>query len=179
MGTLNQFLDDKRVVLEAALAAAMADPKPVEQHASVTVRGRSGVRVIKVRQFEMINDTEADFGGFDLGPTSPEHQLVALGGCIAHTAEMVAAFMRLSIEKIDVDVTASIHPLAQTPGYEHIPFGPYNMKYTLRIESTAPAEQLATLHQQVVATCPLYNFLTKPQVIPGSLVVSVPEAAAP
>ena len=176
MGTLNQFLDDKRVALEAALAAAMADPKPLQLQASVNVRGRSGVRVIKVRQFELINDTPADFGGFDLGPNSPEHLLVALGGCIAHTAEMIAAFMHLSIERIDVDVTASIHALAQTPGYEHIPFGPYDMKYTLHIESTAPAEQLATLHQQVEATCPLYNFLTKPQVIKGSLMVLVPEA---
>lgn len=169
MDTLNEFLSEKRTALEAYMAAAAGDPKPVEMSASVDVRGRSGVRVIRIRQFEMISDTGPDLAGFDLGPFSPEHQLAALGGCIAHTAQMVAAAMELSIEKIGVDVHARMHPLAQTPGYESVPRVPHNLRYELNITSGESAEKIEALHRQVQEVCPVYNLIKEPQPIAAGL----------
>ena len=170
MGELNEFLADKRKALSSYMEAALADPKPVDMTATVDVRGRSGVRVIKIRQFELISDTAQDLAGFDLGPFSPEHQLAALGGCIAHTAQMVAAGLELSIDGISVEVRAQMHPLAQTPGYENIPTVPYNLRYTLHIESKESAETIAALHQQIEEVCPIYNLIKQPQPISGTLV---------
>ena len=172
MNTLDGFLAEKRASMGTYMAAAMADPKAVDISAVVEVRGRSGVRVIKIRQFEMISDTEPDLAGFDLGPLSPEHQLAALGGCIAHTAEMVAAAMELAIDTIGVQVSAQMHPLAQTPGYENIPRTPYNIRYTLSIKSNEPAAKIEAMHSQIELVCPIYNLIKLPQSIAGELILS-------
>lgn len=169
MNDLNEFLTEKRAKLSAFMEAAAADPKPIDFSARVEVRGRSGVRVIRIRQFELINDTEAFIGGFDLGPNSPEHMLAAIGGCIAHTAESIAAMMSLSIEEISVDVSGKMHPLAQTAGYEHIPRTPYSLCYSLRICSSEPADRIAELHSQIEAVCPILNLIKRPQQIEGRM----------
>ena len=172
MQTLNEFLLEKRAAMESYGAAAIQDPKPVDLEATVEVRGRSGVRVIKIRPFELISDTAPDLAGFDLGPLSPEHQLAALGGCIAHTAEMVAATMALSLDAINVKISAQMHPLAQTPGYEHIQRAPYNLQYTLTIRSVETPDKIEALHRKVEEICPLYNLIKHPQNISGKLVVA-------
>src|SRR5688500_4894408 len=154
MSELDEFLARKRESIVAFKEAVKADPQQVEFSASVEVRGRSGVRVIRIRQFELINDTGPATAGFDLGPKSPEHLLAALGGCIAHSAEMIAATMLLSIETIGVEVSALAHPLAQSPGFENYPITPYNLQYTLSIGSSEPADRIEALHKEIEATCP-------------------------
>jgi uncharacterized OsmC-like protein len=166
---LDEYLTAKRAKINAFREAALADPQAIEFAASVEVRGRTGVRVIRIRQFEMISDTERDLGGFDLGANSPEYMLAALGGCIAHSAEMVAAGMALSVDAISVDVAATMHPLAQRLGYEHVPFTPHNLKYTLRIESSEPADRIEALHKELEASCPVLNLIRAPQQISGQL----------
>ncbi|MDP3675298.1 MAG: OsmC family protein [Novosphingobium sp.] len=180
MSDLDEFLARKRAALTAFKDAFMADPQPVEFSASVEVRGRSGVRVIRIRQFELINDTGPATAGFDLGPKSPEHLLAALGGCIAHSAEMIAAMMCLSVDEIGVEVSALAHPLGQTPGFESFPITPYNLKYTLTISSSEPAERIEDLHREIEATCPVLNLLKTPQPIAGRLehFASCPDIAA-
>lgn len=175
MGTLNEYLTEKGEALDQMMVEAMANPQVLDRSASVEVRGRSGVRAIKIRQFELISDTGLNLAGFDLGPTSPEHQLAALGGCIAHTVLMVAANMKLSVESVSVDVHAQMHPLAQTPGYEDVPRVPHNLRYTLNIGSLEPTDRLQALHEQVVAICPVYNLIREPQPISGELIVRVPD----
>lgn len=172
MSNLNEFLADKRIALAGFMAEAAANPEKMTLSASVDVRGRSGVRVIKVRQFEMVSDTDSSLAGFDLGPNSPEIQLAALGSCIAHTALMVAAMMELSIDEIGVEVSAEGHPLAQTPGYEEVPIEPHNFRYTIQITSTEPEPKIEELHRQIQATCPLYKLLVNPQTIHGNVVLS-------
>ena len=174
MAGLNEFLADKRACLGAYMSAAANDPQPTELNARIEVRGRSGVRVIKIRQFELINDTGPDLAGFDLGPLSPEHQLAALGGCIAHTAQLVAAGLELSVDGIDVDVSAQMHPLAQTPGYEDIPRAPYNLRYTLSVRSMESREKIEALRQQIEEVCPIYNLIKGPQPIESELILERP-----
>lgn len=171
MATLDEFLTDKRIALKAMMDAATADPKPFVSTASVEVRGRSGVRAIRIRQFDLVSDTGPHLAGFDLGPTSPEYQLAALGGCIAHTAEMLAAEMELSIDEIAVEVTSQMHPLAQTPGYEDVPRVPHKLHYALTISSKEPGERIEALHRKIQETCPIYNLIRHPQPVSGDLIL--------
>ena len=174
MSNLNEFLADKRVALAGFMAEAAANPEKMTLSASVDVRGRSGVRVIKVRQFDMVSDTDSSLAGFDLGPNSPELQLAALGSCIAHTALMLAAMMDLSIDEIGVEGSAEGHPLARSPGYEDVPIEPHNFCYTMHVTSTEPESRIEELHRQIQATCPLYNLLKNPQTIHGTVSLSAP-----
>ena len=59
MGTLNEFLAEKRAAVRGLRAAASADPKAKPFQASCRVLGRSGVREVRIRDYQVITDTPA------------------------------------------------------------------------------------------------------------------------
>ncbi|WP_027780017.1 OsmC family protein [Paraburkholderia caledonica] len=185
MTTLNEYLVQKRAAWLAKREAARNDPnlKSNRLKASVRALGRSGVREIRIRDFQVISDSPADFAGYNLGPASPELQLGVLGSCLTHITLIQAAERGLRIDSVDVEVTGEQHPLAQQPGFEHVPIFPHNIRYTLDIVSPEPADAIRALHEAVEAVCPIYNLLTQPQVIVGELrhasVTPESESAAP
>jgi uncharacterized OsmC-like protein len=73
------------------------------------------------------------------------------------------------LDRIDVEVTGHMHPLAGREGYEDVPVFLHDIGYTLRIESTASDEELARLHDAVEKACPILNLLLQPQQIEGKL----------
>ncbi|WP_144114002.1 OsmC family protein [Paraburkholderia sp. BCC1886] len=171
MTTLNEYLIQKRAAWLAKREAAHRDPdiKSNQLKANVRALGRSGVREIRIRDFQVISDSPTDFAGYNLGPASPELQLGVLGSCITHITLIQAAERELKIDSIDVEVTGEQHPLAQQPGFEHIPIFPHNIRYTLDIVSPEPAEVIRALHEAVEAVCPIFNLLKNPQTIVGEL----------
>ncbi|OLL30977.1 osmotically inducible protein OsmC [Burkholderia sp. SRS-W-2-2016] len=171
MTTLNEYLVQKRAAWLAKREAARNDPDLNANRLKANVRalGRSGVREIRIRDFQVISDSPADFAGYNLGPASPELQLGVLGSCLTHITLIQAAERGLRIDSIDVEVTGDQHPLAQQPGFEHIPIFPHNIRYTLDIVSPEPAAAIRALHEAVEAVCPIYNLLKNPQVIAGEL----------
>ena len=92
-----------------------------------------------------------------------------LGSCLTHITLIQAAERGLKIDSIEVEVTGDQHPLAQQPGFEHVPVFPHNLRYTLDIVSPEPPETIRALHQAVEAVCPIFNLLTLPQTIDGEL----------
>jgi uncharacterized OsmC-like protein len=181
MTTLNEYLAQKRVAWLAKRETARNDPdiKANKLKANVRALGRSGVREIRIRDFQVISDSPADFAGYNLGPASPELQLGVLGSCITHITLIQAAERELRIDSIDVEVTGEQHPLAQQPGFENVPIFPHNIHYTLDIVSPEPPEAIRALHEAVEAVCPIYNLLKNPQTIVGELRhVSVAEKTA-
>jgi uncharacterized OsmC-like protein len=181
MTTLNEYLVQKRAAWLAKREAARKDPdiKTNKLKANVRALGRSGVREIRIRDFQVISDSPSDFAGYNLGPASPELQLGVLGSCITHITLIQAAERELRIDSVDVEVTGEQHPLAQQPGFENVPIFPHNIRYTLDIVSPEPPEAIRALHEAVEAVCPIYNLLKNPQTIVGELRhVSVAEKAA-
>jgi uncharacterized OsmC-like protein len=182
MTTLNEYLQQKRAAWLAKKEAARSNPdlKANVLKANVRALGRSGVREIRIRDFQVISDSPADFAGYNLGPASPELQLGVLGSCLTHITLIQAAERGLSIDSIEVEVTGEQHPLAQQPGFENIPIFPHNIRYTLDIASPEPAETIRALHEAVEAVCPIFNLLKQPQTIDGELrhTVSAPPANA-
>ncbi|EDZ98063.1 OsmC family protein [Burkholderia sp. H160] len=171
MTTLNEYLQQKRIAWLAKRETARNDPhiKANQLKANVRALGRSGIREIRIRDFQVISDSPADFAGYDLGPTSPELQLGVLGSCLTHITLIQAAERQLRIDSIDVEVTGEQHPLAQLPGFEHVPIFPHNIRYTLDIVSPEPPDAIRALHEAVEAVCPIYNLLKNPQTIVGEL----------
>jgi uncharacterized OsmC-like protein len=170
MSTLNEYLAQKKAAAALLHEKALKDPKPNHFSAKVRAAGRSGVREIRIRNFQIISDSPEDFAGYSLGPSSPELQLGVLGSCLTHITLIQAAKLDVSLESLEVEVHGQQHPLGGQKGFEDIPFYPYNIHYKLHIVSNESAETIAKLHEAVERVCPIYNLLTNPQHIAGEVI---------
>ncbi|MGV9771478.1 OsmC family protein [Streptosporangium sp. NPDC003464] len=167
MSTLREYLSHKRAALLARRAAPGAGPVPLRAH--VTAEGRSGVRRIRIRDFQIISDSGPDFAGYDLGPGSPELQAGVLGSCVTHIFLIKAAELDVPIDSLAVDVQAEYDPRAQQPDSTDIPVYPQNFRYEVQLSSPASDEELARLHAEVERVCPILNLIRNPQEISGSV----------
>lgn len=178
MSTLNEYLAEKRTALLARRAHANG-AGPHELKAGVRAEGRSGVRRIRIRDFQVISDSGPDFAGYNLGPSSPELQLGVLGSCLTHVFLIQAADQGVPLDALEVEVRGEIDPRAGQPGFEHIPVYPHNIAYTVQIESPAAPEAIAALHAAVERVCPILNLLANPQQISGTVQHRASGAPAP
>ncbi|MEW9702010.1 OsmC family protein [Paenibacillus sp. SI8] len=179
MSTLNEYLVQKR---EAALARQekaqqQTDLKAERFYARAKALGRSGVREIRIRDFQVISDSPTDFAGYNLGPNSAELQLGVLGSCLTHITLIQAAIRGVTLESLEVEIGGDLHPLAGKPGYEDIPVYPHNISYQIHIVSNESQETIAALHEEIERVCPIYNLLKNPQNIQGDIVLTKPQAA--
>ncbi|NUW32666.1 OsmC family protein [Nonomuraea sp. SMC257] len=170
MTTLRAYLSHKREALLARRAAPSSGPVPL--HAHVTAEGRSGVRRIRIRDFQIISDSGPDLAGYGLGPGSPELQAGVLGSCVTHIFLIKAAELEIPLDSLDVDVQAQYDPRAQAPDSpeaEGVPVHPYDFRYEVRLSSPASDEDLARLHAEVERVCPILNLIRNPVAISGCL----------
>jgi uncharacterized OsmC-like protein len=170
MSTLLEYLDQKRAALDdrrRRIAAGTLGPTPLK--ALVIAEGRSGLRRIRIRDFQVITDSPPDFAGYDLGPSSPELQLGVLGSCLNHSYLIQAAALEVPIESIEVEVEASIDPRAGSPGHETTPVYPQNFSYLVRIASPASSAKIEELRRNVEKACPILNLLQQPQTVTGRI----------
>jgi uncharacterized OsmC-like protein len=170
MSTLVEYLKQKREAVQARdLAVRRGSAGAIELKATVTAEGRSGIRRIRIRDFQLISDSPPSFAGYDLGPSSPELQLGILGSCLNHTYLIQAAVLQIALESIEVEVTARIDPRARQTGHESTPVYPHAIAYTVRLSSPASDADIAKLTKAVEESCPILNLLRSPQQIEGSV----------
>jgi hypothetical protein len=161
MTTLNEYLGQKReaiAVRKAHVAAGESGPKTLT--ARVRAEGRSGVRRIRIRDFQVISDSEADFAGYDLGPSSPE---------LTHTFLIQAAALGVPLDSLELEVTGTIDPRAGSPGFEAVPIYPHGIRYAVSIASPAASSEIEALREAVERNCPILNLLRQPQDIAGEI----------
>jgi uncharacterized OsmC-like protein len=178
MTTLNEYLGQKReaiIARKGRVAAGEAGPKTLT--ARVNAEGRSGIRRIRIRDFQVISDSEADFAGYDLGPSSPELQLGVLGSCLTHTFLIQAAALGVPLESLELEVTGTIDPRAGSPGFEAVPIYLQSVRYTVSIGSPAAPAEIGALRQAVERNCPILNLLRQPQAIAGEIRIARSQAA--
>lgn len=170
MSNLREYLVQKRErLLAKRAAAAEKTPDPLQISATVRAEGRSGVRRIRIRDYQIITDSAVDFAGYGLGPTAPELQLGALGSCLAHSFLIQAADHETPIDALEVEVAAEIDARAGQPGYPDITVHPRQIRYTLRVESPASAEEIAALQGAMENACPILSLLRNPHEISGAV----------
>ncbi|MFC9775273.1 OsmC family protein [Paenibacillus chitinolyticus] len=174
MSQLNDYLAAKKKSLEEREEERkrVANQPSDVLKAKVRAKDRSGVREIRIRNFQILSDSLPDFAGFDLGPNSAEIQLGVLGSCLTHITLIQAALRGVPLESLEVEVEGELHKFAGKDGYEEIPFWPHNIRYTLHIESAASKEEIAELHRGVEEVCPILNLLQRPQEITGKVLHS-------
>jgi len=171
MSSLREYLVQKRDALLARRAKAKSEGAgPHQISANVKAESRSGVRRIRIRDFQILSDSPPDFAGYNFGPGSPELQLGVLGSCLTHIFLIQAADRQVPLDSIEVDVSAQLDPRANQPGFEDVPVYPHKIQYTVKISSPASDQELTELHEAVERVCPILNLLVNPQQIAGSVV---------
>jgi uncharacterized OsmC-like protein len=161
-GTLKSYLERKSEALKAARASASDNQAERMQHltAQVTAEGGSGIRRVRIRDFQIITDAGPAMAGYDLGPRSPEVLLGALGSCISHTVLIQAAVDGLPLDSLVVDVSADIDSLA---GSADVRTPLQNFAFEIQIESSADQEKFRRIIELLPEICPVLNVLHQPQ----------------
>jgi uncharacterized OsmC-like protein len=175
MNDLLDYLVAKRQAIRVRREAAKTQTlEPRTLTARATAEGRSGVRRIRIRDFQVISDSGPDFAGYNLGPSSPELQLGTLSSCITHVFLIQAADLGVPLESLEVEVTGTMDPRAGRDGFEDTPVYPHGITYDVYLSSSASSEELAALHAAVEKACPILNLLINPQKITGRVIQTSP-----
>lgn len=179
MTTLREYLGLKKEAHRALKQRARSpDYHPKELVARVSVEGRSGVRRIRVRDFQILTDSPLNFVGYDLGPSSPEVALGALGSCLAHTWLIQAAAHDLPLDAVDVEVRGRVDLRTGEPGHENIPPEPHGIAFTVNLTTDAPQAAIDTVAAAVERACPILNLLRHPQEVTARVNRTAAETAA-
>lgn len=179
MSTLREYLAQKKLAVLAREARDPATVEPKQLRDRADAAGRSGIRRIRIRDFQILTDSEADYAGYDLGPASPELQLGVLGTCLTHVFLIHASKHDVPLDSIEVDISGHIDPRAGKPGFEDVPVNPQNIRYTVHLTSPADRATIDRLHDIVERACPILNLLQNPQVIEGTVELTASAAPTP
>lgn len=168
MSNLTEYLAQKRdALLRRKAHARSGEARPLKLEAQAHVEGRSGVRRIRIRDFQVVSDSPPDFAGYDLGPSSPELLLGALSSCLTHTYLIQAADQQIALEDVWVEVHGQLDPRAGTPGHETTPIYPHDLSYTVRL--TTDVTELDALNAAVERFCPILNLLRQGVEVRGTV----------
>ena len=115
----------------------------------------TGVRRMRIREFQIVSDSGPAFGGSSLGPSSPELLLAVLASCLTHTYLIGAAMRGVSLDGVHVRFEAENNDAAFLGLDTADPSYPFNIRAVVRIESRASAEEIAALHAYASRACPL------------------------
>lgn len=154
-------LNDVDIAAVAALASAVsADPEKAATRWKASVTWLGGFRTeAAVRDFEpIVSDEPRGLGGTDTAPNPVEQVLAALGNCLAvgYAANATARGIALDSLRIDVSGPVDLHTfLGLRPG--HAGFDAVDV--LVRLESSAPAQEVDALHEHVLATSPVGHTL--------------------
>lgn len=157
-------LRDYLVAKAAAIRAlAIAKPNPADWHetisATCTADDRTGVRKLRIRDWQFVGDSGPGFGGFSLGPSSPELLCGVISTCLTHTYEIGASMLGVPVDRIEVRVTAENND-ARFGGLETSdPPVPFNITANVSLDAAgATAAQLSELHAYATR-CPLTTLI--------------------
>lgn len=161
---LARYLQDKAVAMAAhASRFANGDAARETISAECSASDLSGARRIRIRDFELISDSGPGFGGFGLGPSSPELLLGVLASCLTHTYLIAAARRGLTLDEVHVRFEAENNDAGFLGLDTSDPPLPFNIRARVRLESPAPAAEIEQLHRYAEASCPLTRIIREPQ----------------
>ncbi|WP_029528130.1 OsmC family protein [Polaromonas glacialis] len=170
MSALRDYLKEKAAILQDRKTKIVGGELGTKQlNAQVSVEGRSGIRRVRIRDFQIVTDAPKDFAGYNLGPSAPELLLGSLGSCLVHTLMIQAAWLDIAIDAAEVIVTGDFSGRTGHPAFPEFSAGIPNIRYRLQVDSTGTDDQLTKLHKAVEQFCPILNVLHQPQPIQGNV----------
>jgi uncharacterized OsmC-like protein len=154
--SLRQYLANKAAAMSRAAKSFSSGESVRETIAAECVASDlTGVRRVRMRDFQLISDSGAAFGGFGLGPSSPEILLGVLASCLTHTYLIGAAQRNIPLDRVQVRFEAENNDAAFLGLSTDDPPYPFNIRAVVRVESGAAQEELKELHDYAAQTCPL------------------------
>ena len=169
---LRDYLHQKAASMRAA-AASRPNGKDWRERVEATVVADdlTGVRKMRIRAWELIGDSGPAFGGWNLGPSSPELFCGIIGTCLTHMYLIGAAAREIPLDRVAIRVTADNNDAGLLGISTSDPALPFNI--TASVEVLAPdadSEALASLHRYVAESCPLTNLVRTPNTVTIELV---------
>jgi hypothetical protein len=159
--------------LRTALARQVAGgEQPRELTARVTAESRSGVRRLRIRDFQLISDSQRSFAGYNLGAGSWDTEVGVLGSAVATEFLVQAAMSNIELEAVDVVFTSHQDPPGATQR-SRVSY-PRNLRYEAYLVSPASDAALEALRLKVESSSPVLNLVSQQQDIPHGQVVYTP-----
>jgi uncharacterized OsmC-like protein len=123
------------------------------------------------RHFEIHADEPCELLGGNTAPNPQELLIAALNACLSIGYSANAAAVGIELQKLQIESEGELDlrgflglDSAIKPGYEEV-------RFTVRIKSSAPRSKLEELHQSVIRTSPNFsNFATAIRMVPNLVI---------
>lgn len=141
---LRAHLAAKRAAIEAA---SVQPGRPISIRATVTAESRSGVRRLRIGDYQTLSDSDRSYAGYNLGAGSWDSLVGTLASAVADEYLVQAAAKGIALDALDVVFTSRPEDpaTAKTRAVRY----PRNLGYVAYIESPATDAQLADLRRTV------------------------------
>ncbi len=168
---LRHYLAAKHDAIEALATQAVA---PLTIKAKVTAESRSGVRRLRIGNFQALSDSDRSYAGYNLGPGSWDSLVGTLSSAVADEYLVQAAVKGIPLDGLDVVFTSRRRIRNwQRParcGY------PRNLGYVAYIDSPATDAQLEDLRKTVEQTSSALHLVVDAQPLDHARVELIPSA---
>ena len=158
-------LRDFEVRLRSSLFLLKARPEmnePLKLTATVTAISRTGIRRLRIRNFQLLSDGGREAGEFNLGAGSWPSVVGALGSALAGDYLVQAAVKGIPIDDLELIFTSKPGTApSQTTGTQ-VTY-PRNLNYIVFIKSPATDAQLEDLRKTVERVSPVFHLVTDAQ----------------
>jgi uncharacterized OsmC-like protein len=158
-------LRDFEVRLRSALFLLKTQPEmnePLKLTGTVTAISRTGIRRLRIRNFQLLSDGGRESGEFNLGAGSWPSVVGALGSGLAGDYLVQAAVKGIPLDDLELIFTSKPGTApSQTTGTQ-VTY-PRNLNYIVFINSPATDAQLQDLRKTVERVSPVFHLVTTPQ----------------
>lgn len=137
--------------------------QPLKLSARVVAEGRTGVRRLRIRNFQFLSDGAPSSGEYNLGAGSWPSVVGVLGSAVAQDFLIQATIKGIPIDELEVIFTSRPAPATTTSGGQ-VTY-PQNLVYTAYIVSPASDAELEDLRQTVERVSPVLNVVSQKQEI--------------
>ena len=110
----------------------------------------------------VVIDQPAASGGTDTGPTPLDYQLVALGGCIAAVARIIAMQRRINLRGVRVEVEGTINTDRVLGKSSPDRAGFSSIRASVTLDCELPEPEKAKLLKEIEERCPISDNLSNP-----------------
>ncbi|WP_437222762.1 OsmC family protein [Planctomicrobium sp. SH661] len=162
----NSLIDFQRR-FQKALTDLKGEPaldQPLKLTANVVAESRTGIRRLRIRNFQILSDGFRETAEFELGPGSWPSLVGVLGSAVAGDFLTQAASKGIPIEELEVVFTSRPLPARSQATGAQIVY-PQNLQYTAFIVSPASDSELEQLRVDVEKTSAVLNLVSQSQEI--------------
>lgn len=154
---LSDYLANKGKAMRHAAAKYSLESDWLETiSADCTSDDLTGVRKLRIQDWQYVGDSGEAFGGWGLGPSSPELFCGVLSTCFCHTYLIGASWFEIKLESIHVHVEAQNNDAWFVDIDQDAPKIPFNFRIVVDIEGPkAGAKERAELSAFAEASCPI------------------------